>query len=39
MAKAIDTLIINSPYKEPSQHWKYIRETQEFELDENTRKN
>jgi len=31
MAKIIDTLIINSPYSEPTEHWKYIRETQDFE--------
>ncbi|MEW6615327.1 MAG: BPTD_3080 family restriction endonuclease [Thermodesulfobacteriota bacterium] len=30
--KVIDTLIINNPYEEPKQYWKYIRETQEFEL-------
>lgn len=27
---AIDKLIINSPYSEPSQHWKYDREKREF---------
>jgi type III restriction enzyme len=31
MAKIIDTLIINSPYSEPIEHWKYVRETQDFE--------
>jgi type III restriction enzyme len=30
--KVIDTLIINHPYEEPKQYWKYLRETQEFEL-------
>jgi len=37
MAKVIDTLIINSPYKEPGEYWKYIRETQEFERVEGRR--
>lgn len=32
MAKVIDTLIVNKPYEEPKKYWKYIRETQEFEL-------
>ena len=33
MAQAtIDRLIINSPYKEPARHWKYVRETLLFEL-------
>ena len=27
----IDRLIINSPYDEPSSHWKYDRETREFD--------
>lgn len=30
--KVIDTLIINNPYQEPQRYWKYIRESQEFEL-------
>lgn len=29
--KVIDHLIICSPYEEPTEHWAYIRETQEFE--------
>ena len=37
MAKVIDTLIINSPYDEPKKHWKYISDTQEFELVEGRR--
>jgi len=37
MPKVIDTLIINSPYKEPTEHWKYIRESQEFERAEGRR--
>lgn len=33
MAKTtIDRLIINSPYEEPAQHWKYDRETRTFDL-------
>lgn len=28
----IDRLIINSPYEEPSQHWRYDRETRTFDL-------
>ena len=28
----IDRLIINSPYKEPARHWKYVRETLLFDL-------
>ena len=28
----IDRLIVNSPYKEPTQHWRYERETRLFEL-------
>jgi type III restriction enzyme len=30
--KAIDKLIINSPYEEPKKYWKYIRDTREFVL-------
>lgn len=37
MPKTIDTLIINSPYEEPTRHWKYIPETREFELVEGRR--
>ncbi len=29
---AIDRLIINSPYQEPQQHWRYERETRQFNL-------
>jgi type III restriction enzyme len=35
--KVIDTLIINNPYEEPKQYWKYLRETQEFERVEGRR--
>ena len=31
---SIDRLIINRPYKEPSRHWKYDRETRLFDLAE-----
>lgn len=37
MSKAIDKLIISSPYEEPKKHWVYLRETQEFELREGRR--
>lgn len=38
MGKAtIDQLIINSPYEEPSLHWKYDRETRLFTLTEGRR--
>jgi len=33
----IDRLIINSPYEEPSKHWRYERETRLFELAEGRR--
>ena len=36
--KAIDQLIINSPYEEPGEHWLYIRESQEFERKPGRRK-
>src|ERR1700738_1437009 len=29
-SKIIDQLIINSPYSEPAEHWKYDRETRLF---------
>lgn len=29
--KEIDHLIITSPYEEPTEHWAYVREKQEFE--------
>ena len=32
MPRAIDRLIINSPYDEPSQYWSYDRETRTFNL-------
>lgn len=35
--KNIDKLIINSPYKEPTRHWEYIRERREFDLREGRR--
>jgi len=31
MPRRIDKLIINKPYLEPTKHWRYVRETQEFE--------
>lgn len=36
--KHIDKLIINDAYAEPTQHWAYLREKQEFELREGRRK-
>ena len=33
----IDRLIINSPFEEPSLHWKYERETRVFDLEEGRR--
>jgi type III restriction enzyme len=30
MPKQIDRLIISSPFAEPSEHWKYIRESRDF---------
>ena len=38
MSKVIDKLIINSPYEEPTKHWAYMREGQEFELRDGRRK-
>jgi len=32
MAGTIDRLIINSPYEEPTRHWRYDRETRNFDL-------
>jgi len=29
-SKTIDQLIINSPYSEPAEHWKYDRESRLF---------
>ena len=37
MPTQIDRLIINSPYKEPAQHWKYERETRLFDRAEGHR--
>ena len=37
MAKNIDKLIINSPYKEPKQHWSYDRENRDFNIKEGRR--
>ena len=36
--KFIDQLIINSPYAEPSHHWRYDRESRLFDLVEGRRK-
>ncbi len=33
----IDRLIINSPYEEPAQHWRYTRESRSFSLAEGRR--
>jgi type III restriction enzyme len=33
----IDKLIINSPYEEPARHWRYERETRNFNLEEGRR--
>jgi type III restriction enzyme len=33
----IDRLIINSPYQEPSRHWRYERETRLFSLEQGRR--
>ncbi|HMD99892.1 MAG TPA: DEAD/DEAH box helicase family protein [Terriglobia bacterium] len=33
MPSTIDRLIINSPYEEPAQHWKYDRQTRTFSLE------
>ena len=30
MPKTIDQLILNSPYEEPREHWRYHRETRLF---------
>jgi type III restriction enzyme len=37
MPKTIEQLILNSPYREPSRHWVYHRETREFILKEGRR--
>lgn len=36
--ESIDQLIINSPYAEPSEHWKYHRETRLFTREQERRK-
>jgi len=36
--KSIDQLIINSPYEEPQEHWKYHRETRLFTREPERRK-
>jgi type III restriction enzyme len=33
MAGAIDQLIVNNPYEEPTQHWRYDRESRSFSLE------
>ncbi|MBI2911247.1 MAG: type III restriction endonuclease subunit R, partial [Chloroflexi bacterium] len=33
MPATIDQLIVNSPYHEPTQHWRYDRETRTFSLE------
>ena len=37
MPTVIDQLVINSPYEEPSRHWRYDRDRSEFELEERRR--
>ena len=37
MPTVIDQLVINSPYKEPSRHWRYDRDRFEFKLEESRR--
>lgn len=37
MSSAIDHLIINTPYDEPQQYWKYIAETKSFLLENGRR--
>lgn len=37
MNKGIDQLIINSPYEEPKAHWTYVRENQQFALQDGRR--
>src|SRR5438067_2761061 len=36
--KSIDRLIINSPYEEPHEHWRYHRETRLFTREQERRK-
>jgi type III restriction enzyme len=33
MAGTIDQLIINAPYEEPTNHWRYDRESRTFSLE------
>jgi len=33
MPGAIDQLIVNKPYDEPTQHWRYDRESRSFSLE------
>lgn len=35
--ETIDQLIINSPYEEPAEHWKYHLETQKFSREQGRR--
>ena len=37
MPTVIDQLVINSPYEEPSRHWRYDRDRLEFKLEESRR--
>lgn len=37
MSARIEQLIINSPYQEPAKHWVYVRESQQFTLQEGRR--
>ena len=37
MPTVIDRLVINSPYQEPSRHWRYDRDRLEFKLEESRR--
>ena len=37
MPTVIDQLVINSPYEEPSRHWRYDRDRFEFKLEESRR--
>lgn len=37
MPTEIDQLVINSPYEEPSRHWRYDRDRFEFKLEESRR--
>ena len=37
MPTVIDRLVINSPYEEPSRHWRYDRDRFEFKLEESRR--